>query len=153
MHDHPNDNLPNTKIKNLYGNVIMNWTIHHGTLKFSLPHMNSVLVETWEAFKIPSATITQKAFKKTHLPPLYPADIGTNQQDHLAGIQLSNRDKDDDIGCIEKASIANIQMEEVRKTDPMVILREKGRCRSSRNLLIREAAHVTVKARTVLPPH
>ena len=30
VHDHPNDNLPNTKIKNLYGNAIMNWTIHHG---------------------------------------------------------------------------------------------------------------------------
>ena len=44
-------------------------------------------------------------------------------------------------------------MEEVRTTEPMIILREKGRCISSRNLLIREAAYVTVRNLTVLPLH
>ena len=36
----------------------MNWTRKHGTLKFTPPHMNYVLVETREAFKLSSAKIT-----------------------------------------------------------------------------------------------
>ena len=59
----------------------------------------------------------------------------------------------DDIGHIAKASIAPIEMEEVRKTDPMVILRKNGRCRESRNLLIRTSEYDTARARNVLPLH
>ena len=68
MHGQPNDNIPNMKLNNLYGNEIMNWMRHHGDLKFAPAHMNSVLIETWEDFKLPSVTITQKYFKKTHPP-------------------------------------------------------------------------------------
>ena len=46
VHDQPNDNGPNTELKNLYGNKIMNWMKHHGTLKFIPAHMNYILVET-----------------------------------------------------------------------------------------------------------
>ena len=117
--------------------------------------MNYILVERWEAFKIPSATISQKYFKRTDTPhpPLYPRDIGTNLQDFLSRTQKSNIEKADEIGRIAKASIAPIEMEEVRKTDPMVILRENGRCRESRNLLIRTAAYEIARARNVLPLH
>ena len=52
VHDQPNDNGPNMKLNNFYGNARMNWMRHHGTLKFTSAHMNSVLVETWEAFKL-----------------------------------------------------------------------------------------------------
>ena len=45
-------------LKNFHGNKIMNWTRKHGTLKFTPPHMNYVLVETREAFKLSSAKIT-----------------------------------------------------------------------------------------------
>ena len=51
IHDHPNNNDPNTNLNNFYGNARMNWIRKHGTLKFTLPYMNSVLVETWEYFK------------------------------------------------------------------------------------------------------
>ena len=68
----PNKNGPNTKLKNLYGNAKMNWIRNHGTLKFTLTHINYFLVVTWEAFKILSATITKNYFKKTHIPPLSP---------------------------------------------------------------------------------
>ena len=46
VHDQPNDNDTKMKLKNLYGNVRMNWMMHHQTLKFSPPHMNYILVET-----------------------------------------------------------------------------------------------------------
>ena len=67
VHDHPNDNGPNTKFNNFYGNTIMNNMRHHGSLKFLLPHTNYTLVETWEDFKLSHTTITQKYFKKTNL--------------------------------------------------------------------------------------
>ena len=57
------------------------------------------------------------------------------------------------IGKTTKASIVPIELEEVMKMDPMFILREKGRCRASRNLLIRSAAYDTARTQTVLPLH
>ena len=123
MYDHSNGSNPKIKLKNLSGNEIMNWMRHFGTLKFSTPHINSTLVETWEAFKLPSATITQKYFKKTHTPPLSPPYIVTNHQACLAGTQNSNREKAGDIGRRAKANIAPIDMEEFRTTDPSFILR------------------------------
>ena len=95
----------------MYGNARMNWMRHHGTLKFITSHMNSVLIEIREAFKISSKTITQKFFKKTHLLLLYPLDIGTNHQDCPASTQQSNLEKADEVVCIANVSIAPIDME------------------------------------------
>ena len=128
VHGYPKNNHPNMKLNNFYGNARMDWMRHDRDLKFSPSHTNSVLVKTWEAFKLPSATTTQKIFKKTRIPHLSPLDIDTNHQAFLAGTQQSNRDKLDDIGRISKASIAPIEMAEVRTTDPMVIMKYKGRC-------------------------
>ena len=48
VNDHPNNNCPNMKLNNYYGNERMNWMRHNGTLKFTPAHMNYFLVETWE---------------------------------------------------------------------------------------------------------
>ena len=103
----------------------MNWMINHGTLNLTHPHINYVLVETWEDFKLSSTEITQKSFRKIHPPPLSLSNLVTNHQACLAGIIMSNREKLDDIGCIENVSIAPIDMEEVSTTDLMLILRKK----------------------------
>ena len=92
-------------------NARMNCMRHHGTLKFITSHMNSVLIEIREDFKLSSMTITQKFFKKTHLLPLHPLDIGTNHQDFPAGTQQSNLEKADEIVCTENVSIAPIEMD------------------------------------------
>ena len=73
VHDQPRDNGPNTNLKNLYSNARMNWIRHHGTLKITPPHINYILVEKWEDFKISSATIAQNDFKKKNL--LQPIDL------------------------------------------------------------------------------
>ena len=78
VHDKPNNNGQNMKINDLYGNEIMNWMRQHGTLKLTLSHMNYVLVETWESFKLSSTKITQKDFKKTRLLPLSLSGIDGN---------------------------------------------------------------------------
>ena len=44
VHDQEKNTGKNTKLKNLYGNEIMNWVRHHGTLKFTPTYMNYVLV-------------------------------------------------------------------------------------------------------------
>ena len=124
---------------------------HHETLEFTPAHINYILVETWEAFKLSSKTITQKYFNKTHLLLLSSQNIDTKNQSCLASTQQSNREKEDDIGSIAKASIEPIEMEGVNTTDPMVILRYKGRCRASNNLVIKAAVYDTASARNVLP--
>ena len=70
LHNQPNNNGPNMKRNYLYGNARMNWRGNHGNLNFTLSHINSIFVETWEAFKLSSATINQKHFKKTRLLPI-----------------------------------------------------------------------------------
>ena len=67
VHDQKNNNVPNMKLNNFYGNTRMNWMIHHRNLKFTPPHMNYVIVETCEYFKPQSVKINQKYFKNT--PP------------------------------------------------------------------------------------
>ena len=47
VHDQPNEYGPNFILINLDGNTRMNWTRKHGTLKFTMDHMNDVLFETW----------------------------------------------------------------------------------------------------------
>ena len=91
VHDQSNDNGPKMNLKNFYGNARMNWMRHHGTLKFILPHMNNILVETWVAFKLSSVTITHKYSKNTHILTLTPPEKGTNHQIYLACTQMSNR--------------------------------------------------------------
>ena len=75
MHDQTGDNGPNMKIKNLYGNTIINWTRHHGTLKFTLSQMNSGHVITCEAFTLSTTTITQNALKNKNNPPPPPTPL------------------------------------------------------------------------------
>ena len=110
LHDQRNDNGPKTKVKNLYGNVKMNYMRHHGNLKFTPAHMNSFFVSTQEAFKLSSAKISQHAFKKTHILPLSPPETDINHQPYLAGTQQSNIEKVDGVGQIEHSIIAPIYM-------------------------------------------
>ena len=83
----------------------------HVTLKITLPHINFILVETWEDLKLFSATIAPKDFKKKHLLLFSLSDKFTNHQACLASNKMSNRDKADDIVIMVKAGIVPIEME------------------------------------------
>ena len=87
--------------------------------------------------------------KKTKLLPLAPPDHDTNAQGYLAATQTPSEMKSGEIENISRASMARGEVKAIRKTDPMVILGEKGR--SSRNLLIRSEPYDTVQQRTILP--
>ena len=62
VHDQPNINGPNLKLKNFYGIAIMNWIRKNGTLKFTSDHMNAILVEACEALKCIYNSITKNNF-------------------------------------------------------------------------------------------
>ena len=46
------------------------WMLKYGTEKFLPHHMNYVLVEAWNAFKVSDGNIIRDIFVKTKLPPL-----------------------------------------------------------------------------------
>ena len=97
VNGHPNDNGSNLRLKNFYGNEGMNCMRKHGDFKFTPAHMNYVLVEKWEAFKISSAKITQEALKNTRLIPLYSTDKDTNHQACFVDTQTPKGQKADEI--------------------------------------------------------
>ena len=43
-------------------------------------HMNSILVEAWDTFKVSAGNIIRDRFAKTNLPPLSPTNLTTNIQ-------------------------------------------------------------------------
>ena len=61
------------------------------------------------------------------------------------------REKAGEIGQIAKARISHIDIEAVRKIDYLVILKEKGKCRAPKKLLVRAPAYYTMRTQTVLP--
>ena len=89
MNDQPNDNGPNSKLKFLYNMVKAVWMLKYGTTKFLPRHMNSVLVEARDAFKVSAGNIIRDRFVKTKLPPLSPPDLTTNTQACDPYIQVS----------------------------------------------------------------
>ena len=84
-----------------------------------------------------------------NLLPLAPPDPDTKNQGFIASTQTPLGMISEQIVNISWASMAPVEVKAIRKTDPMVILGEKGR--SSRNLLIRSEPYDTVQQRTILP--
>ena len=78
INDRPNDNGPNSKLKALYNILKDKWMLKYGTTRFQSHHMNSVLVETWEAFTVSAGNTIRDSFCKTRLPPLCPPNMITN---------------------------------------------------------------------------
>ena len=89
VNNQSNDNGPKLKLKEIHGQYIMNSQIHHGNLKFTSAHMNSVLVEIWRSFQISSSFFIINASNKTKLVPLNPPDEDTNTKFYLAASQTS----------------------------------------------------------------
>ena len=74
----PNDNRHNSKLKSLYNVSKAKWILNYGTTSFQPHHINSILVETWEAFMVSAGNIIRDIFSKTHILPLGPPNMITN---------------------------------------------------------------------------
>ena len=91
--DQPNENGPNSKLRSLYNVAKSAWMLKHGTKSFSPHHMNSVLVEAWNAFNVSAGNIVRENFAKTNLLHLRPPNLTTNTQACAASTQVSSGDK------------------------------------------------------------
>ena len=113
----------------------------YGTTRFQPHHMNYVLVETWEAFKISSGNIIRDSFSKTHLLPLSPPNMITNTQACVASVQTSSKF----INQIAEDTLAPIKLQVTSTNEPMVIILAKGSTKQpSRNILLWSAVYDTV---------
>ena len=115
--------------------------LKYGTTRFQPHHMNSVLVEAWDAFKVSSGNIIVDSFSKTCLLPLIPPNMITNTQAMVASVQTSSKG----INWIAEDTVAPIQLQVTSTNDPMVIIRVKGHTQKpSKKILLRAAAYDTV---------
>ena len=89
----PNDNGPNTKLRSLYNVVKSACLMKYVMKRFSPHHMNSALVEVWDAFKMSARNIIRDRFAKNILPPLIPTDLTKNAQACAAFVQVSSGEK------------------------------------------------------------
>ena len=75
INNQPNDNVPNANRKYVYNVAKVAWILKYGANFFSTNHMNSVLVEAWDAFNISAGNIIRDRFTKTKLSPFSPTDL------------------------------------------------------------------------------
>ena len=122
--------------------------LNYGTTRFQPHHMNSVLVETWEAFALSYGNIIRYSFAETRLLPLIPPNMITNTQACVASVHTSSKG----INQIAEDTLTHVKLQVTRTNDPMVIIRAKGITQQPwRNILLREAVYDTVQKRTFLP--
>ena len=82
---------------------------------------------------------------------MYPSpDKDTNIQDFIAVDQTPKGKNPEESKVIDRKIIATEDVVVIRTTDPMVVLREKGKVVASMNLLLRAAAYDTKRHRNVL---
>ena len=118
INDYPNDNGPNSKLKALYKILKDKWMLKYSTMMFQPYHINSVLVETWEAFTVSAGKIIMDSFNETYLLPLSPPNMITNTQAFVAPIQKSSKVTNE----IAEYTLAPIQLLTTRTNKPMLII-------------------------------
>ena len=64
VNDHPNENGPNTKLKSLYNVSKVSWILNYGMVIFLPHHMNSILMEVWDACNVSVRNIISEKFVK-----------------------------------------------------------------------------------------
>ena len=139
INDQPNGNKPNSTLKALYNISNDKWMLKYGTTRFQPHHMISVLVETWEAFKVSAGKIKGYSFAKTHIPPLSPPNIITNTQACVASVQTSSKG----FNHIAEDTLASIKLQVTRNNNPMVIIRVKGSTQQPLRSILLQAAGMT----------
>ena len=114
--DQTNDHVPNEKLKSLYNEVKASWMLKYGTTKFLLHHMNYILVEAWDAFKISDRKIIRYRFVKKKILPLISQNLTTNNQARDESIQVSSVTKNEEIYRISLHTVAPIKVHVVEST-------------------------------------
>ena len=121
-------------------------------MKKCLPHhMNSVLVEARDAFKVSASNIIMGSFEKTILPPLSPPYLVTNTQAYAASIQVYSDTKSEEINNILRQKVAPIELQLISTDDCMFVLLERVTQQFSRNIILQATVYEAVIKITVIP--
>jgi hypothetical protein len=72
VHDQPNDNGVNSRLKALIYRKIATWRSHNPIAAIRQAIFNSIAVEAWEEFKLDAAPVIRKAFLVTGIYPFNP---------------------------------------------------------------------------------
>ena len=83
-----NDIRPNAKHKSHCSDATLAWLLKYGTTQILPHHMNSILMESWDAFKVSSSNIARDIYVKTDLPHLSITDSTIKTQACSSSIQL-----------------------------------------------------------------
>ena len=70
--------------------------------------MNSILVESWDSFKVSAGKVIMGSFAKTNILPLRPPELTTNTQAFSTSVQVSSGDKSEEINEISLRTVAYI---------------------------------------------
>ena len=97
----------------------------YGTTKFLPHHMNYIVMEAWDDFKVSSGKTIRENCSRTNIPPLSPSEFTTNNQACVASSQVSSRSKAEQIKGIAVRNVAPIGVEEIRTDNSIVILQAK----------------------------
>ena len=125
--------------------------LKYGTKTFSPHHIHFILVEAWDAFKIPAGKIMRDSFEKKKLPPLRPPNLTTNTQACAASIQVYSGAKAEEINNISLHKVAPIDLQVNITDDPMVVFQAKSTQQSSRKIIIQAVLYNAVRKITVIP--
>ena len=126
VNNQPNDNIINSKLKFHYNEVKYEWILNYGMKRFLPYHMNSILMESWDGFKVSFGNVIRKILEKITPPPLILPDLTTNTQSCDASLQVSYRYKAEEVNDISRLSVAYIEVQEIMTNDTRVVLQAKG---------------------------
>ena len=145
INDQPKDNVPNVKLKSLYNMEKSSWILKYAMKKF-LPHyMKSVLIESWDTFKVSAGNIVKGNFAKTNLLPLISTDLTTNNQSCAASVQVSYGSKAEEINNMLRQTVAPIELQFTGTDDTMVFLQAKGAQQSARKDILWDPVYDAVR--------
>ena len=95
----------------------------YGMKKFQPHHMELILVEAWDAFKVSVGNIVRDSFiKKKKLFPLSTLNFSTSLGACVASAQVSSGSKAEDIDVMAHHTVGPIKVQKFRTDDPMVVL-------------------------------
>ena len=114
-------------------------------------HMNSILVEAWDAFKLSSRKFIRYIFVKTKLLPLRPPDLTTDTQAFDSSVQVSYGAKAEEINKISRCTVAPIDLQLTRTDFPMVFLQQNVSQKISSNIVLQYSSYDAVRKLTVIP--
>ena len=145
-----NDNEFNAKAKYIYCDEKDSWDKSCTTIPFTLPHMNTVVVNMWARLSCEAARTIIRSFNKTHCIPLHPPAMTKSASSACVPVSQSvigRKATEPDI--IRESIIRSQPLLKIPTSIPVVILRATSNT-PLRNLVICSASYDVINRSTII---